>query len=169
MQLGIYIGLGANLYSHFGSPKQTLEAAIDELELQGVGIRAQSRWYQSAAIPDPDEPDYTNGVISIETTLSAEGLLSLLHGIEKAYGRERRTRWESRRIDLDLLDYQGLCLGAPVVPSALELPHPRLTERAFVLLPLREIAPRWRHPVSGRTVESLIDALPQSASAWPMV
>ena len=92
MQLGIYIGLGANLDSHFGSPKQTLEAAIDALEMQGVGIRARSRWFKSAAIPDPGEPEYTNGVVAVDSDLSPESLLGVLHDIEKAFGRERRAR-----------------------------------------------------------------------------
>ncbi len=168
MQLGIYIGLGANLNSHFGSPKQTLEAALDRLELQGVIIVARSRWHQSVAIPDCKEPDYTNGVISVETTLTAKRLLSVLHDIEREFGRTRRKRWESRMIDLDLLDFRGMRQRAESEQSGLELPHPRLQERAFVLLPLRDIAPQWRHPVTGQSLDNLIAALPERGNAWPL-
>ncbi len=169
MQVGIYIGLGANLNSNFGSPKHTLEAALEALELQGVTIRAHSRWFQSAAVPDPKEPDYTNGVISVETSLPAEQLLTVLHDIERVFGRIRRARWESRLIDLDLLDYRGLHRCVEGAHPGLELPHPRLEERAFVLLPLHDIAPHWRHPVSGKSLENLIAALPKSGLAWPLL
>ena len=166
--MGIFIGLGANLESQFGSPRQTLEAALDALELQGIIIRARSRWYKSVAVPDPADPEFTNGVVEVETSLSAAHLLGVLHDIEKQFGRTRRKRWESRPIDLDLLDYQGLSQRADGVDAGLELPHPRLGKRSFVLLPLQEIAPQWRHPVSGHSLESLIAALPPEARAWPM-
>jgi 2-amino-4-hydroxy-6-hydroxymethyldihydropteridine diphosphokinase len=98
-----------------------------------------------------------NGVVAITTRLAPPALLALLHRTERHFGRKRRRRNEPRVLDLDLLDYDGLVEGEG---SAVTLPHPRLHERAFVLLPLRDVVPGWRHPVSGQSVEALIAALP---------
>jgi len=150
------IGLGANLTSSHGPPRKTLEFALHELERRGVAVVAVSPWYESAPVPASDQPWFVNVVASIHTELEPEDLLALLHDVELAFGRVRRRRWEARVLDLDLLDYRGqVRLDRPPL-----LPHPSMAERSFVLLPLRDLAPHWRHPRSGETVEKLIDALP---------
>jgi 2-amino-4-hydroxy-6-hydroxymethyldihydropteridine diphosphokinase len=101
---------------------------------------------------------FVNGVALIRTALGPEPLLALLHRIETRLGRRRRVRWEARVIDLDLLAYEDRVLGTGG-GRAPELPHPRLRERAFVLLPLAEVAPGWRHPATGESVEEMIQAL----------
>jgi 2-amino-4-hydroxy-6-hydroxymethyldihydropteridine diphosphokinase len=152
----ILIGLGANLTSSYGPPRTTLELALQELERRGIAVAAVSSWYESAPVPASDQPWFVNIVASIRTELEPEDLLALLHDVELAFGRVRLRRWEARVLDLDLLDYRGqVRLDRPPL-----LPHPSLAERSFVLLPLRDLAPRWRHPRSGETVEKLIDALP---------
>jgi len=151
----ILIGLGANLPSVLGPPKATLEASLAALEAGGATILARSPWYRSAPVPASDQPWYVNGVASVATALGPVALLALLHEIEAQIGRERRTRNEPRAVDLDILDYNGLQRAeAPV------LPHPRMHVRGFVLLPLRDVAPGWRHPVSGIPLAELIAALP---------
>ncbi|HEY7607705.1 MAG TPA: 2-amino-4-hydroxy-6-hydroxymethyldihydropteridine diphosphokinase [Alphaproteobacteria bacterium] len=161
----IYIGLGANIPGPAGPPRATLEAALARLEAAGVGIAKRSRWYRSPAWPDPSDPVFVNAVVEVETGLSAGALLELLHKIEAELGRARPAPNAPRAIDLDLLDYKGVVEADPAGPI---LPHPRLHLRAFVLLPLAEIAPDWRHPVSRRLVGELIAALPPDAAAKPL-
>jgi 2-amino-4-hydroxy-6-hydroxymethyldihydropteridine diphosphokinase len=151
----ILIGLGANLPSALGPPLATLEAALAALEKARVAILARSPWYRSAPVPASDQPWYVNAVASIATALGPVELLALLHQVEARIGRERRTRNEPRAVDLDILDYDGL-----VRADAPMLPHPRMQTRGFVLLPLRDVAPGWRHPVSGAGLAELIAALP---------
>jgi 2-amino-4-hydroxy-6-hydroxymethyldihydropteridine diphosphokinase len=160
----ILIGLGANLPSEQGGPQATLEAALEALEAEGVRVLARSRWYRSAPVPPSDQPWYVNAVVSVATTFGPAELLQLLHRIESRLGRQRRMRNEARPLDLDLLDYDGRV----VEQDEIILPHPRLHERAFVLLPLAELAPDWVHPRLGSTVKDLIAALPRDASAEPM-
>lgn len=152
---GIFVALGANLPSvEHGAPRATLEAALQFLAREGVRILKRSSWWQSAAQPVSEQPDFINGVVELDTALAADQLLALLHRIEASVGRVRQARWEARVLDLDLIDYRGLELqgegGGPI------LPHPRMQERLFVLLPLQEIAPDWRDPVSGAGIEALI-------------
>ena len=157
----ILIGLGANEPSAIGPPAATLSAALAALAVDGVAIEARSRWYRSAPVPASAQPWFTNGVARVSTGLSPAALLQLLHRIEARFGRERRCANEARPIDLDLLAVDDVVRDAP--PPV--LPHPRLHLRAFVLLPLREVAPEWRHPALGRTVDELIAALPADSQA----
>lgn len=162
----ILIGLGGNLPSEYGDPTATLAAALPALEAQGVKVLRRSRFYTSAPVPASDQPWYVNAVAAVATALGPADLLALLHRIEADFGRQRRERNAARPLDLDLLAYDERVTsgegGGPV------LPHPRLQDRAFVLRPLAEIAPGWRHPASGRTVEELIASLPPAQTATPI-
>ncbi|HUJ97513.1 MAG TPA: 2-amino-4-hydroxy-6-hydroxymethyldihydropteridine diphosphokinase [Stellaceae bacterium] len=151
----ILIGMGANLPSPAGPPQQTLEAALAALAEAGIALERRSPWYRSAPLPAGDQPWYVNGVVSVATRLAPVALLGQLHRVEARFGRLRRQRNEPRVLDLDLLDHDGALRQEPPV-----LPHPRLHERAFVLLPLADIAPDWRHPASGASLATLIAALP---------
>lgn len=161
----ILIGLGANLPSpDFGSPAATLEAAVEELGRRGVAPRARSRFYDSAPVPLSEQPWFVNAVIAVETALGPEALLALLLDIEKRFGRDRKAAGGDRVLDLDLLAYDDIRTDAHAHPA---LPHPRMHERAFVLLPLAEIAPDWRHPDRDMALEALIAALPPGQTARP--
>jgi 2-amino-4-hydroxy-6-hydroxymethyldihydropteridine diphosphokinase len=160
----ILLALGANLPSTVGPPQETLEAALVALAASGIRIVARSRWYRTAPVPASDQPWYVNGVARVETGLGPEELLARLHEVEAQFGRKRGVRNEARVLDLDLLDYDGLVAAT----GDLVLPHPRLQDRAFVLLPLAEIAPEWRHPRLQKSVAELIAALPKEQQAEPI-
>lgn len=151
----ILIALGSNLPSDAGSPAQTIAAALAALKPSGITLVKVSRLYSSAAWPDPADPSFVNAVAEVTTMLQPFQLLESLHGIEESFGRVRGARNAPRTLDMDILDYNGRMEGGPPV-----LPHPRLEERAFVLVPTAEIAPAWRHPVSGRAAAELLDAIP---------
>ena len=159
MHSSIFIGLGANLaHEHYGSPRQTLEAALAELGRRGVRTLRVSPWYRTAPIPASDQPWYVNAVAEVATDLAADALLAELHAVEAAFGRARTVANAARPIDLDLLDFKGeVATGGP---GRATLPHPRMAGRAFVLRPLADLAPDWRHPVTGQPIRELLEALP---------
>ena len=155
----VYIGLGANLdHPIYGSPRRVLEAALDELGRRGIDVRRVSPWYRTAPVPVSDQPWYVNAVAEVATGLPADRLLGLLHEVEDLYGRVRSVPNAARLIDLDLLDFHGETAAGG--PGKATLPHPRLNGRAFVLRPLADLAPDWRHPRTGTGIQALLAALP---------
>lgn len=165
----VIVALGANDKGKFVSCKQGLEEALVQLQLAGLKIVARSSWWQSAAWPDPTDPPFLNGVAIVETELEPKALMQLLSRIEDALGRVRSVRNAPRTLDLDLIAY-GRVSGDL---DGLYLPHPRASERLFVMGPLAEIAPEWRHPDSGDTARDLamrasvgMDAAPVGQGAF---
>jgi 2-amino-4-hydroxy-6-hydroxymethyldihydropteridine diphosphokinase len=140
-------------------------AALDRFETVGLHVTARSRWYESEPVPKSDQPNFINGVVRVETTMTPAALMALLQRIEKEFGRTKGVRNAARCIDLDIIAYGDKVTRGETLPL---LPHPRMHERAFVLMPLREIAPRWYHPFLGRTVDQLIDKLPRGQIARPI-
>jgi 2-amino-4-hydroxy-6-hydroxymethyldihydropteridine diphosphokinase len=153
----ILVGIGSNLAgTGYESPLQTAAAAIDELPKIGIDVLRRSQWYLSEPVPVSDQPWFVNGVIAANTEFGPEPLLERLLDLETRFGRVRGERNAARTLDLDLLDYDGrLCATQRMV-----LPHPRLHERRFVLAPLSEIAPQWRHPRLDHTAAELLARLP---------
>jgi 2-amino-4-hydroxy-6-hydroxymethyldihydropteridine diphosphokinase len=161
----ILVAVGANLPSpEFGPPRATCESALEELSRRGLQIVRRSRWFETAPIPPSDQPWYVNGVVAVATDLAPEALLALLHEVERRFGRERRELNAARILDLDIAAYGDIVRTDP--PPI--LPHPRMHERAFVLLPLADVAPQWRHPADGRSVTDLIKALPLGQLIRPL-
>ena len=155
------IGLGANLGASLEDCRATLEAALAMLDrCPGVRLLRRSRWYRSEPI-GPPQPDYVNGCALLAVELEPEALLDRLLAVENRFGRVRAERWGPRSLDLDLLVMGARQLDTP----RLQLPHPRLRERAFVLVPLAEIAPGWLVPPDGRSVAALAAALVPGPSA----
>ena len=164
-----------------GSPTETLHLAVTKLGNMGALIRGLSGLYRTPAFPAGSGPDFVNAVIAIEAPWSARDAIARLHAIEAEIGRRRRVRWEQRSIDLDLLAHGDLVrpdmatlrrwMDLPVeiqrqkAPEQLILPHPRLHERGFVLVPMADVAPDWLHPALRRTVTQMRDALPAAERA----
>lgn len=164
----ILIGIGANLPGERGTKLETCEAALCALSAGGIAVTRCSRWYESAPEPVSAQPWYVNGVAELDTGIEPEALLAALHRIEARFGRTaagRARKNAARTLDLDLLCYHDRLAAAPSRPI---LPHPRLHRRAFVLLPLRELAPAWRHPGNGAAIGDLIARLPPESTARPI-
>lgn len=150
------MAIGTNLPFGDLAGAALVEAALARLADEGLAVLAVSAFHRTAAWPDPADPPYTNAVALVHARpRDAQAVLAVLLRVEAAFGRERGDRNAPRTLDLDLLDLDGQVLSAPGV----ELPHPRLHQRRFVLQPLLEVAPFWRHPVLGKTAEELLAGL----------
>jgi 2-amino-4-hydroxy-6-hydroxymethyldihydropteridine diphosphokinase len=168
----VYLAFGTNENKQFGHIYEAIEVSYGLLQDKYLRILKFSPFYKTPAFPVGNGPDYVNSVIKAETSLSPDDLLSALHEMENQLGRVRQKRWGPRVIDIDLLDYQGqvlpsrkkyqkwydmpLELQKTTWPDDLILPHPRLQDRGFVLVPLRAVAPDWVHPVTGEKIDTLI-------------
>lgn len=155
----IFVGAGANLpHPSYASPRETLQAALLELDRRRTRVLRYSPWYSTAPVPASSQPWYVNVVAEVETDLAADALLGVLHDVEDLFGRVRSVPNAPRLIDLDLLDFRGeIASGGP---GKATLPHPRMAARAFVLRPLADLAADWRHPISGMSIRDLLEALP---------
>ncbi|BBA80207.1 2-amino-4-hydroxy-6-hydroxymethyldihydropteridine pyrophosphokinase [cyanobacterium endosymbiont of Rhopalodia gibberula] len=143
------IALGSNLGNSFKILEKTIQI-FDQLS--EVYLKSHSHWYKTIPI-GPPQPNYLNGCAILETYLVPDKLLETLLNIEQQWGRVRRERWGPRTLDLDLLLYGDLILKT----DTLQIPHPRMTQRGFVLIPLAEISPNWVHPVSKKEIIQLLD------------
>lgn len=171
------VALGGNQESDAGSPHETLLAAVAALQKCALSIRKVSRLFATPCFPAGAGPDYVNAAMAVEFAGNARDLLAELHAIEARFHRTRDHRWGARTLDLDLIAVEDQVLPdletyqiwrdlpaeqqTQVAPDRLILPHPRLQDRAFVLVPLADVAPDWRHPVSGETVLQMLSRLPE--------
>lgn len=157
------MALGGNLAGEFASCEALLEAALTQFPQAGLPVVARSSWWRSAAWPDPAAPEYRNGIVIVEASAGPQALLAQLLAIEAGFARARGPRNAPRTLDLDLIAYGRQVIDAP----GLVLPHPRAHERLFVMGPLAEIAPRWVHPVLGRTAAELAASASVGRDATP--
>jgi 2-amino-4-hydroxy-6-hydroxymethyldihydropteridine diphosphokinase len=161
----VVLGLGSNLPSKWGTSQETIERAIAELQHRGVTIDKVASIIETEPIGPPGQPRYSNTVALAHVSISPFALLKLLKRLEVEGGREHGDRWGPRTIDIDIISYDDLVMGWDkahnhLEPSILVLPHPEMHNRRFVLEPLVEMAPGWRHPVLGKTARELLEALP---------
>jgi len=142
------LALGSNM----GDSQAILEAAIATLaQTPGIFLEAKSNWYKTKAV-GPPQPDYLNGCVTLQVEMLPQDLLENLLKIERQFGRVRQQRWGPRTLDLDLLLYDDFIVDTP----NLQIPHPGMRDRAFVLVPLAEIASDWVEPVSGLVIKELL-------------
>lgn len=157
------VGLGANCPGPWGTPPATIERALSELGKYGVTVKAVSPFYETAAVGRAGQPAYVNAAALLETHMPPEALLRRLKQIERAAGRRGGSPWGPRTLDIDILDYKGrvkhwrgrIPRFARAGARPLVLPHPWIEKRPFVLRPLLDVAPDWRHPVSKKTAKEL--------------
>lgn len=177
------VALGANLPFEGEPPARTLRRALEALVTEGLSVLAVSRFYATPCFPAGSGPDYVNAaaVVAGNEESDATSLLAALHAVEDRFGRVRNKRWGMRTLDLDLLalgdsvvpdattqdSWRSLAREAQVraVPGGLILPHPRLQDRAFVLVPLADVAPDWVHPRTGKSVAAMLADLPDADRA----
>jgi 2-amino-4-hydroxy-6-hydroxymethyldihydropteridine diphosphokinase len=175
------IALGANLPLDDRTPAETVAAAMDILLVDAAPEACGSRLFRTPAFPPGAGPDFVNAAVSMPWGGTADALLAHLNGIEAQFGRTRAKRWEARIMDLDLIalgddvlpdiatqtDWADLAPAdaASRTPDRLIVPHPRLSERSFVLVPLMDVAPDWVHPVTGTTVRAMLAARPAAEIA----
>lgn len=173
------LALGGNLPSERGAPEKTLRSALDAIDGGGIRVLKESRFFETPCFPPGAGPDYVNAAALVESDLDAGAMLDRLHEIEAEFGRARAQRWGMRTLDIDLIAGGDLVLPdhdtfaawrdldletqMKATPDQLILPHPRLHERAFVLVPVHDVAPDWIHPVLGKSVAEMLAALPETA------
>jgi 2-amino-4-hydroxy-6-hydroxymethyldihydropteridine diphosphokinase len=150
----VIVALGGNMAGDYGSSEALLEAALARFAQAGLPVVRRSSWWSSAAWPDPTANEYRNGVVLVEALEGPEATIRTLFGLENAFGRRRGEKNAARTLDLDLIAHGRAVMNSP----RLMLPHPRAHERLFVMGPLAEIAPGWRHPILGQTAEVLAAA-----------
>ncbi|OYU70092.1 MAG: 2-amino-4-hydroxy-6-hydroxymethyldihydropteridine diphosphokinase [Alphaproteobacteria bacterium PA2] len=160
----VIVALGGNLAGDFGSPQALLEAALSRFAQAGLPVVRRSSWWKSAAWPDPTANEYRNAVVVVETQQGPEETIRTLFGLESEFGRLRSARNAPRTLDLDLIAHGRTLLDT----AELILPHPRAAERFFVMGPLADIAPHWRHPVLGETAEKLARSAPIGRDSAPI-
>ncbi|MDJ0512100.1 MAG: 2-amino-4-hydroxy-6-hydroxymethyldihydropteridine diphosphokinase [Methyloceanibacter sp.] len=159
----ILVGLGANFPGPWGDPATTIGRALANLNQDGVALVAVSDLYETAAVGRAGQPNYVNAVARIDTAMPPESLLRRLKQIERAAGRRGGSPWGPRSLDIDILDFRGRVQNwrgrvprfAPAGRRPLVLPHPWIEKRPFVLRPLLDIDPDWRHPVTRESGEAL--------------
>lgn len=158
------VALGGNVPGDYGTSEALLEAALARFAAAGLPILRRSSWWRSAAWPDPSAQEYRNGVVLVEARQGPQALIRTLFTLENAFGRRRAERNAPRTLDLDLIAYGRIVSDDP----HLTLPHPRAHERLFVMGPLAEIAPDWRHPVLGSTAAELAASATVGRDATPV-
>mgnify|MGYP001334091622 CR=1 FL=1 len=177
----VLVAMGGNLPLEGEETANVLRRALTRMADLSLSPQVVSHFYQTPCFPAGAGPDYVNAALRIQTDLSARQILNILHRVEEEFGRARKSRWAGRTLDLDLLavggqilpdaETFGRWLNLPLsrqsqdAPDQLILPHPRLQDRAFVLIPLNDVASDWKHPVLGRSIAEMCDSLPKSEVA----
>jgi len=159
----IFLGLGSNLPSRFGDRFTNIDLAISHLESYSIQVINKSSYYETPSYPNKKDPKFINIVISVKTNLPIVDLMSVLLFIEEKLGRKRSKINEPRTCDIDIIDFNNKVLNFHYSNLYLTVPHKKLTNRNFVLFPLFEISPEWKHPETGEIISSLIQKLSDEA------
>jgi len=155
----IFLGLGSNLPSKYGDRFANINLAISYLESYGIKVIKRSSFYKTPSYPDKENPEFINVVILVETNLPPVELMSVLTFIEEKLERKRIKKNDPRTCDIDMIDYNSQILNLKYNNLDFTVPHKELTSRNFVLFPLQEISPMWKHPKTKETINNLIQKL----------
>ena len=155
----LILGLGSNLSSSYGDRFYNIDAAIKYLEIYGIKLISKSSYYETPSYPDKNNPKFINVVISAETKLPPEDLASVLLFIEEKLERKRKNKNDPRTCDIDIIDYNNQVLNFKYLDLDFFVPHQEISSRNFVLIPLNEIIPTWKHPKTDNSIAYLIDNL----------
>ena len=155
----IFLGLGSNLQSDFGDRYKNIELAINYLRENNINLLQKSSFYESVSYPNKNDPKFINVVISVETPLKSVDLMNRLLLVEEKLGRKRFKKNDPRTCDIDIIDFHGKIINTKLNNIELNIPHKKMTERNFVLHPLKEICPDWRHPKTKDSIDILIKNL----------
>ena len=155
----ILLGLGSNLSSSFGDRFQNIDLAVSALEGYGIQLKKKSSYYESLSYPNKSNPKFINIVIGIETHLPPEDLASVLIFIEESLERKRKKENDPRTCDIDIIDYKGQIIDFKYKDLDFIVPHKKLIYRNFILYPLHEILPNWKHPKTKELISVLIEKL----------
>ncbi len=155
----IFLGLGSNLPSKYGNRFANINLAISSLEVYGIKVIKRSSFYKTLSYPDKENPEFINVVILVETNLPPVDLMSVLTFIEEKLERKRIKKNDPRTCDIDIIDYNSQILNLKYNNLDFTVPHKELTSRNFVLFPLKEISPMWKHPKTKETINNLIQEL----------
>ena len=158
----IFLGLGSNLQSDFGDRYQNIDLAINYLKENNINLLQKSSFYESVSYPNKNDPKFINVVISVETSLNSGDLMSRLLFVEEKLGRKRFKKNDPRTCDIDIIDFHGKIINIKINNFELSIPHKKMTERNFVLYPLKEICPNWKHPKTKDSIDILIKNLKTS-------
>ena len=155
----IYVGIGSNLSSSFGDRFKNIDLAISFLKDKNINLVYKSSFYESVAYPNKNDPKFVNIVISVETSLKSVDLMKSLLSVEEKLGRKRFKKNDPRTCDIDIIDFHGKIINKKIDNFELNIPHQKMNERNFVLYPLKEIYPDWKHPKTNETISSLLHKL----------
>ena len=155
----ILLSLGSNLPSKFGDSKNTILKCYEFFNNNDIKILKKSSFYETFAIPNKSDPKFVNSVISVETKFSPEELIKYILSVEEKFDRKRAQVNAPRTCDIDIVDFNGEVINILNKNISLEIPHPRLEKRSFVLYPIREIDKNWKSPLSGKKIDQLIENL----------
>jgi 2-amino-4-hydroxy-6-hydroxymethyldihydropteridine diphosphokinase len=155
----ILLSLGSNLPSKFGDSKNTILKCYEFFNNNDIKILKKSSFYETFAIPNKSDPKFVNSVISIETRFSPEELIKYILKVEEKFDRKREQINAPRTCDIDIVDFNSEIINIFNKNISLEIPHPRLEQRSFVLYPIREIDKNWKSPLSGKKIDQLIENL----------
>ena len=156
----IFLGIGSNLSSSFGDRFDNINLAISYLEHYGIRMVKKSNFFETPSYPNRGNPKFINVAISVKTHLLPIDLMSVLIFVEEKLERKRNKKNDPRTCDIDIIDYNNMILDFKYKNLDFTVPHKKLTYRNFVLFPLQEISPKWKHPKSDVIISALIDALP---------
>ena len=155
----ILLSLGSNLPSKFGDSKNTILKCYEFFNNNDIKILKKSSFYETFAIPNKSDPKFVNSVISVETRFSPEELIKYILKVEEKFDRKRKQINAPRTCDIDIVDFNSEIINIFNKNIPLEIPHPRLEQRSFVLYPIREIDKNWKSPLSGKKIDQLIENL----------